>query len=44
MGAAKLGITVFLLMFYCRQIVISNQLGVPSNFFEDLKGAANQKT
>ncbi len=45
-GAAKFGITAFLSMFYyirCLKIVIFNQLGVPSNFFKDLKGAANQK-
>ncbi len=45
-GAAEFGITDFLLMFYYimrHQIVIFNQLGVPPNFFIDLKGAANQK-
>jgi hypothetical protein len=46
MDAAKFGITAFLLMFYYKrfeQIVIFNQLGVPQNLFNDLKGAANQK-
>ncbi len=45
-GAAKFGVTAFLLMFYyirCRQIVIYNKLGVPPIFFKGLKGAANQK-
>jgi hypothetical protein len=44
-GAAKFGITAFLLMFYyigCRKIVNFNQLGVPPSFFKDLKGASNQ--
>ncbi len=37
---------LLLLMLYFikwRQIVIFNQLGVPQNFFKDLKGAANKK-
>ncbi len=39
-GAAKFGITPFLLMFYylrCHQIVIYNELRVPQFFFKDLE-------
>jgi hypothetical protein len=45
-GAAKFGVTAFLLMFHyirCSQIVIYNQLGVAPNLFKVLKGAAIQK-
>ncbi len=44
-GAAKFGITAFLMIFYCircSRIVILNQLRVPPIFL-NLKGADNQK-
>jgi hypothetical protein len=44
--AAKFWITALLLMFYFiwyRKIVIFSQLGVPPDFFKDLRGASNQK-
>jgi hypothetical protein len=45
-GAAKLGITAFLLVFYyiiCCQFVIFNQLGVPPNFFKGPEGCREPK-
>ncbi len=45
-GAAKIWIAALLLMFYYiwyRKIVIFSQLGVPPDFFKDLRGAVNQK-